>query len=314
MSDALCSLLYRLDYGRDLVWTHAEVEHWAEGELDHLVAAGLLIPDQPSQRVICPECGDVVDVLILGSPHQDGETACLLCSECGPQRVPLAQVGCYRLEFSEFLRGLCKALGIDSRWNETVPGRIWKLGKFRCAGASRSAYLARHLQWRDARDVIEQADFPPGSIVYVPAERPRRELRIERLPHLVPLLGVLKWGELGLSLDMAHVEDQLALASSAGVTDDSAPRKRDSRLSAIGLVKQELIEHLRAARDYARETQSRTGTPLLLPRPTRAQLAKQLGVHRTTVSRCLEDSLAPELRVLWELATDVDRILAYRPK
>jgi len=70
-------------------------------------------------------------------------------------------------------------------------------------------------------------------------------------------------------------------------------------------------EHLKAARDHAFDTLDRTGMPQLLPRPQRDFLAKKLGVHKSSVTRAFNDREANELRFLWELAADLDRILEH---
>jgi hypothetical protein len=86
-------------------------------------------------------------------------------------------------------------------------------------------------------------------------------------------------------------------------------RKRASRTALIELLRREIEEHLRSARDYARATQDRTGTPLLLPRPSMEHLARRFRVHKSTISRCLRDKGAATLRMLWDVAADLDRIL-----
>lgn len=307
MPENLRSILRGLDFGRS-IWKFTEIELWPEGELEHCIAQGLFVPDEPSEQVPCRQCGELADVHLSTSPLTAG-TAGLSC-ECGPDRVPLLWVSCWRLAFSRFQNRLSGAIGIDDNWHEVVRDRVWRLGKWHVAGASRNVYMARQLRRVDTFQVFQQARFPAGSVVFVPSQMPSPELRIEPVPMLIPLVDVLRWDGDGFALDKAHVEDQLRAAADA--SDDNADvRKRDSRFSAIGLLKQELVEHLRSARDYAVETRQRRGTPELLPRPTREQLAKRAGVHRTTVTRCLEDGSAPELLSLWNLAADLDQILAY---
>jgi hypothetical protein len=86
--------------------------------------------------------------------------------------------------------------------------------------------------------------------------------------------------------------------------------KRASRAALIEALQKALEEHLRAARDYAVTTMDRDGTPELLPRPTLELLARQLGVHKSSISRCLEDRTAGQVRLLWDVAADLDRLLA----
>ena len=68
-------------------------------------------------------------------------------------------------------------------------------------------------------------------------------------------------------------------------------------------------ERLRATRDHAVDTLDRTGTPQLLSRPQRDFLARKLRPHKSSVTRAFQDEESRELRFLWDLAADLDRIL-----
>jgi hypothetical protein len=80
-------------------------------------------------------------------------------------------------------------------------------------------------------------------------------------------------------------------------------------MALVEALRKEMEEHLRSARDYALATLDRTGTPELLPRPTMEFLARRLRVNKSTVSRCFDDAAARELKLLWVVAADVDRLL-----
>lgn len=66
------------------------------------------------------------------------------------------------------------------------------------------------------------------------------------------------------------------------------------------------------AADHAFDTEARTGTPVLLPKPTQAELAARINVSAPTLSRCMEDRSAPELRILWDAADDVYEVMKWR--
>ena len=80
-------------------------------------------------------------------------------------------------------------------------------------------------------------------------------------------------------------------------------------MAVIEMLTHEMQEHLRAVRDHAVDALDRTGTPQLLPRPSRDLLARKVGVHKSRVTRAFQDTEARELRFLWDLAADLDRIL-----
>lgn len=308
MSESLRSILLALDHARVPSWTQYRMRDWPTGEFERCLASGLFLPQEPTDQIPCTVCGEIVDVLRFTKPNGEIE-ACLKCSLCGNHRVPFAMAGRWELNLSRFVMLLATALDAAGGTQMLVRDRVWRLGKCRLAGSSRNAYLARRLQHRDAREVIEAASFPPGAVLFVPRVGPWPELRIEPLPLLIPLNEVLDWHDSRFVFDRLHVEGQL-VAKAALIDSRRPPTKRATRLSVIESLRHELVEHLRSARDHALTTLRATGTPHLLPRPTHELLAKQLGVHRTTVSRCLEDGSAPELVSLWELADDLDRVLA----
>jgi hypothetical protein len=66
-------------------------------------------------------------------------------------------------------------------------------------------------------------------------------------------------------------------------------------------------EHVFAAYDYMLDTAGR-GEVKLLPRPTQKMLGKMTNMHEREVSRCLKDSEAKILRLLWEQSCSLDGI------
>ncbi len=85
--------------------------------------------------------------------------------------------------------------------------------------------------------------------------------------------------------------------------------KRSRRAASIERLGQELMRHARAAAEHAAATQRRTGTAALLPRPSRADLARSLKLSPSAVTRCFQDEAGRELRYLWESVADLDWIV-----
>lgn len=85
--------------------------------------------------------------------------------------------------------------------------------------------------------------------------------------------------------------------------------KRAQRARNIERIKAELVEHIKSAADHARAAIAAGREAELLPRPTKAELGRRLGLGRWVVSRCFSDPLARELRMLWEMADDLEAIL-----
>ena len=89
-------------------------------------------------------------------------------------------------------------------------------------------------------------------------------------------------------------------------------RKRASRAAAIDAIKQALREHLRAARDHAYALREHDNPARLLPRPTQQQLARQLRLSASSVSRAINDPSDIEITVLWSAANELEQVLQFR--
>lgn len=90
--------------------------------------------------------------------------------------------------------------------------------------------------------------------------------------------------------------------------------RRSQRALNIERLEKELIEHIKAARDYAWAAVSEGRHPTLLARPLKRQLAKLRGLEPWTVSRCFDDPQAKQLRLLWDVAADLEQIMRFTRK
>jgi hypothetical protein len=89
------------------------------------------------------------------------------------------------------------------------------------------------------------------------------------------------------------------------------PRKRAERATGIEALTEEMRQHVRAARDHLQAAVDFDRDPELLPRPSQKELAKRVGITVTAASRCFNDSSAKELRLLWDVASDLDSLLKH---
>jgi hypothetical protein len=87
------------------------------------------------------------------------------------------------------------------------------------------------------------------------------------------------------------------------------PKRGQIAVNIEKLIK-ELEQFLKDARDHALATADREDIELL-PRPTKEELAKRIGVSPATVSRCFNDDSrnAKLLNLLWEQTSDLKSIL-----
>lgn len=127
---------------------------------------------------------------------------------------------------------------------------------------------------------------------------------------LADLLGRLKHRCFGIKPKANPWPTYRPVSSSS--KNSASPRKRASRAAAIEALRRELIEHIKAAKDHAHAALEMDREPELLPRPSKAELGRRSDLPRHSVSRCFADATAQELRLLWQMAGDLESILRYR--
>ncbi|HMF17510.1 MAG TPA: hypothetical protein VKE98_09905 [Gemmataceae bacterium] len=154
-------------------------------------------------------------------------------------------------------------------------------------------------------------DFRPGMIFWAGEGYPAGRVHPTKT-------GARKEGRLyhGHEISVALLE-RLALlweknASKRSRTKRRPLGRRGNRVVNIAKLTEEMMEHVRAARDHAFATRELGGQPQLLPRPKQKDLASRTGLTPSAVSRCLKDAAARELQILWERALDLRRIMDWK--
>lgn len=90
------------------------------------------------------------------------------------------------------------------------------------------------------------------------------------------------------------------------------PARRAPRLTSIEKIEKALEEHIRSARDHAFDLEQRGKPMALLPRPEQKDLAAQLGLSESAVSRSLNDPAATKLKILWDTAESLPDVLRFK--
>lgn len=95
----------------------------------------------------------------------------------------------------------------------------------------------------------------------------------------------------------------------ANFANKRPPRKRAERAAKIESVRNELVLHIRAARDHAYSAIQRGDEPELLRRPNKSKLAELAGLKPYDLTRCFNDE--PQLKQLWNMADDLDAVMNF---
>ncbi len=239
------------------------------------------------------------------------------CPSNGRVEAPIQRRLRWRVHLEAICEDVAEALGCRQAPEMLVPGRVWSLGRSGDPRFPRNILLARGLSWPDAARVVGasrkiRVANPP--ILLTIGRLPPTDFWGNAMPAIVPLEAVTDLVDKEFRVDLAAAE-----AMVAGHELDARARKprakttrRATRAADIDKLTQALRDHLRAARDHAWTAIKANKEPELLPRPSQKQLALQLGLTPSAVSRCLNDETAIELRTLWTAATDIEQTKRYR--
>lgn len=269
----------------------------------------LLRPTTPAGSHTCCDCGERrrVDYLPIKGGGQAGYIHC----PCGVTPVPEELLRRWRIDDEALLAAAFQ--GINLAIESHVAGRLWQVGKANWAGRSREVWFARCFRRTASAAVRDVMQRRPKAILFAPTEAGAVRWQEATGNLTISLESTLTITAEEIVLDAAHVEGLLIDAGLGSATPLRRPtKKRADRAANIELLRRELVEHLRAARDHAFAAKEGTGQPELLPRPTQKALGEQTGLSEPDVSRCLNDEKAAELRLYWEMADDLDQIMKFR--
>lgn len=236
----------------------------------------------------------------------------IACPECGTSEIDPRKLERWRIDSVPVLRAIMEKLTPTPRApTEVIPGRLWNAGKVHLQGQLREMFFIVGFRTATGSAVVDFLRTRTKCIILMPSE-----------------IGVARWASASNNLVLAI--ESFATLEASGIEINrqvlesrvdaffgnnktkTPPKRRASRLADLDALERELTEHLRNARDHAIASRDLKGEAKLLRRPTKAALAKRAGVSPSDVTRCFQDKLGANLRMMWELAADLDAIIGYR--
>lgn len=294
MCEWLHRVLRRWDREIQPIFSGAEVaEDIAERQT--ILGNDFFVETQAARECWCPECNDELADLVFIN-----QKAFFTCPTCGILPADTEHLRRWTFHTQAFVARVAQLIDASATAQTLIPDRLWLLGRYRRDTRSRNVLLACGATRPDWSQLLQSITLPARSIWLLgPLAAARNSL-----PETLPLATIVRWTG-GLELDHAAFDDFFA--------EPDTPKKRPTakragRSAAIEKLRKQLIEHLRAAREYARDTQDQ-GEARLLPRPTQSHLATATGLTNAAISRCLSDPAARELQLLWRTAADLDAVL-----
>ena len=276
--------------------------------LYQLIDAGVLVPSTPLGTWDCADCGSVCRLIYVDQPG-GGQRTFAACPRCGPMEVRSENLRRYEIDSQRLLESIFEGYRLAVESLNRLG--LWRVGRHKIGERSREVYFSRGSDGGLISTVCDVLGSHGKSCVFTPTRVSALKLSENLSCVVVGLEDVLDWTGNGFQLDDDAINGRFDSLESAPKPAKPKP-KRSTRAAAIEALRRELNAHIVAAADHAFDTQARTGTPVLLPRPTQAELAARINVSAPTLSRCMEDRSAPELRILWDAADDVYEVMKWR--
>ena len=232
---------------------------------------------------------------------------------CGPSAIGPDDLRRWVVDVPELLARVCVAAGIRAARAELVEGHLWFVGTAQWGGRSHQVYFARATHARTRESVVAALAPRPRAVLLHPTEHAAWRWGAATPNPSVALESVVGLGPDGLTFDSGAVEDRLTDAR-AGETGAEPVPKRAIRALNIARLTEEVVAHLRRARDHAFATRdlSKAKVPKLLRRPTLKKLGELVGLEPYDVTRCFDDETARELNLYWEMALDLDAVMRFQ--
>lgn len=295
-------------------WHDDELSRQFPAHRDRLISIGLIRATDPSAFSECPHCGPgTMGRVQPRMNRRTGQTSLWLpCRECGLVEVSGDALRRWTLDLATFAAGVARAVGARGDPQPFADGRGWFLGRGTWAKRSHEVFLLRAVHAERVPLLRERLATHPKAVVFAATPEDAAAWGPHAGDQRVVVLDSILSFDGELRCDVAAVESLLQPEPVAVKASGPRPTtRRATLLTKIDRLKSELIAHIRAAKRFAYDTAERTGEAKLLPRPTKSKLAELAGLKPHDVTRCFADASGRELRLLWEMAGDLEQIMRY---
>lgn len=188
------------------VFARAAVIRWPAGVHEQLVAAGLLVPQDTTTRIRCPECGQIH----IAKPYvrlQPDSTSRLFipCPQNLRAEVKARDMQQLAVSIDAIVSALASWIQLGGKPKRLDADRVWRCGRWNYQGVLRDVLFARGLRRHDAvkfRRAITGAHCP---IVFVGSEIPDADFWQGRVPPLIRLREVATLVDAILKIDELQV-------------------------------------------------------------------------------------------------------------
>lgn len=202
------------------VFRSGRLERWPDGVALRLQDLGFLISAGASADVICPECRNhVEEVVVSESPH--GVRFFIGCPEHIRVEVTHEDRLLWTVNSTSVATALASSLRLTGKSAVLLPERCWRLGRTHLRGELRDVLLVRGIKWKDAESIRGYITGARKPIVFVPSGKPAASYWLRRVPPVLALDQVATLGPGGIEIDpleiMAAIQDAEVTPASDGI-------------------------------------------------------------------------------------------------
>lgn len=203
-TDRLRFLLARLSDGEEMFLSAFDVAPWPDGDLDGLMAAGLLREGPQVETITCDGCEEYCVQPVHVRPGLDGRSPSILVvcdrrEDIGRVHIQPEKLRQWRCGLDLLAGTLARLLGIVET-PERISTGLWRLGRADLPGLGRECFLA-------GKDGFDRTSVPRGGVVFLAA--PTGE-------HGIPLPSLLRLNRGGLALDRQSLGEWMSGYFQAG--------------------------------------------------------------------------------------------------
>jgi hypothetical protein len=265
-----------------------------DAALEELRGAGILLPAPPAHAVHCGGCGERAELVWV--TESGANVPYSRCARCGPDAIVPNSLLRWVIDLQVVAKRLALLIGSTSVPAEVLPNAAWHLGRLQLASARPAVYLLRSVGMIDESFRRSLQDPRKSVLVLLPTEH-----AVASWPGAALALESLTTWSAGV---LTFVKEWRAIADSVFKTirakKDKVHPKRGIRLKNIEVLTKFLRQYVKDMRECATTSFLIAKTTIHLPPLTQKELGERVGLDESTVSRCLADEDAFELRVRWE--------------
>jgi len=188
------------------VFARAALIRWPKNVHSQLVVAKLLVPQDTTTRIRCPECGQTHIARPFAREQPDGTLRFFIpCPQNLRAEVKERDLQQWAASVETLVGSLSSWLNLGGTPTKLESDRVWRCGRWTCQGVLRDVVFARGLRRNDAlqfRRAITGAHRP---VVFVGSEVPDADFWQGRVPPLIRLREVAKLVDGKIEIDVTQV-------------------------------------------------------------------------------------------------------------